>query len=645
VGDNELERLGQIDTALQRLGSQVDSALAAAYENASAIYAAERALDRRLDALTEAQEQTWAKLDNLHQDFTSFAEQDRLDKERLIAHTRLISVRAEIKTRFGQYEDVRRNVHGMLLALDAGLAQDATMQLIAETQSINAPNYWLASAQNALAAWIRNDRGAAERALLHASSCSRGKTALFFGLLNARYGRFDATDKWFREYLNDQNPEELSREFGVVLNAAMFGLLGDTTYDRVSRQCRAWFERLRTRDDIVEQQVSRWQSEIAHRREPASGPAEGVLRDQCQTLANFSPDWPRVMSWYRDATAFGPMKRILSAQLDLPRADESAWRDRIDVILRELHTIHEPEESDLRGEEAHLQRIIEHKGDIAAADRARKAEALVDEPQVDLLTFLTNVALHPQHFDASQETTQLAIHLAAPWISQAGSNIVAETRTRSAAPVIIEIDEWSGELGSEPVDSLARTLTEMVDGQTKKEVARERFAWRRLVAALVAIVSLAFMAFELTRSGAVQLWPVVVLACIAGVSLLAAVVAHRHIPKRTRRAEERGKQRKQDGLATLRTADADHKKLLDAWNERIREADRLIDFVESVTLPELRLRTPYQRPRTDGSRGEVETETLAPSPRSRNVDRLQPPFVDQVEWSLEPVWTERRARR
>ena len=459
MSDRELDaRLTQIDTALQRLSSAVNSTLTAAHANASAIQAAQRVLGRQLTTLTEAHERTNAKLDSLRQDFTSFVEQDRLDKERLIAHTGLILVRAEIRARFGQYEDVRRNVHGMLLALDGGLALDATMQLIAETQSINAPSYWLASAQNALAAWIRDDRGAAERALLHASSCSPGKTALFFGLLNARYERFGATDKWFREYLNAQEPEKLSREFTVVLDAAMLGLLGNTTFDRVNRKCSAWFEKLRTPEN-VERQIVRWQMEIAHWREPASGPKGTALTHQCQTLASVSPDWPRISNWYRDATALRRMKDELSAWLELSRSHESVWRSRIDAILHDLRTIHEPEESDLRRQEADLQQIVEYKGDIAAADRARAAEAPAEEPQVDLLTFLTNVVLHPRGLDVSQETTQLAFHLAAQWIGAAAENIARESRVRSEAPVTIVIDGWSGKLGAEPVNTLAGSFS------------------------------------------------------------------------------------------------------------------------------------------------------------------------------------------
>ena len=64
-----------------------------------------------------------AAVDRLHEAFADFVEQDRLDKERLFAHAALHTVRSEIETKYGQYEDVRRNVRGMLLALDGGLAR------------------------------------------------------------------------------------------------------------------------------------------------------------------------------------------------------------------------------------------------------------------------------------------------------------------------------------------------------------------------------------------------------------------------------------------------------------------------------------------------------------------------------------------
>ena len=471
--------LRNTDTELRSLAATVDLVLREARDNSAAIYGVGNQLSTELSSLQAEQRRTIAAVDGLREAFDDFVEQDSRDKQRLFAHAGLLTVRSEIETKYGQYEDVRRNVHGMLRALEGGLAQEATAQLIAETQTINAPDYWLAAALNALTAWFRDDQSSAERALLHASKCSRGSTALFFGLLNARFERFDATDKWFRVYLNDQNPEKLPREFSVVLHAAMLGLLGDTTCDRVSRQCQAWFGRLSMLGDTVTQQVERWLKEFAFRCEPASGPTQTALSRQYPVLASASPDWEQIKESYRQATAFTQMKADLSDRLNLPRADQSAWRTKIDDVMDELQRIHEPEEAKLRQEEAHFQRIILHGGDIAAADAAKAAEAPLEEPLVDLLTFISNAASHPPP-DAPPETTQLALYLARPWISEASATIAAETTNLVASPVPIEIDGWSGQLGAVSVEALDESFTAMVDGQTKNYQERVRRARPRL---------------------------------------------------------------------------------------------------------------------------------------------------------------------
>ena len=167
-------------------------------------------------------------------------------------------------------------------------------------------------------------------------------------------------------------------------------------------------------------------------------------------------------------------------------------------------------------------------------------------------------------------------------------------------------------------------------------MARERFAWRRLAAALLVIAFLGLMTFELTRNGAVQLWWVVVPVCLAALSLFFGIAAHRRIPERTARAMRRGEKRKQDGIAVLHTVEADRMQMLAAWNEQIQEADRLREFVSSITLPELRVGAPGQRSRTDALHADQGTEVRAPYPRSRGVDRPQPPF-ELPEWSLEPA--------
>ena len=119
-------------------------------------------------------------------------------------------------------------------------------------------------------------------------------------------------------------------------------------------------------------------------------------------------------------------------------------------------------------------------------------------------------------------------------------------------------------------------------------MARERFAWPRLIAGLAALIALGLMLYELFAYSTFQPWPVYVPAALAVVFLLVAIRTHRRIPQRVREARQRGDQRKEDGLATLHAAEADRERLLAACNERISEADRLEEFVSSIALPELR---------------------------------------------------------
>lgn len=74
------------------------------------------------------------------------------------------------------------------------------------------------------------------------------------------------------------------------------------------------------------------------------------------------------------------------------------------------------------------------------------------------------------------------------------------------APVTIEIDGWRGRLGAEPVEALNGTFSEMVDGQTRKDMARERRAWLRLFALILAAIAFGFTMVELLAYHPFQPW-------------------------------------------------------------------------------------------------------------------------------------------
>jgi hypothetical protein len=78
-----------------------------------------------------------------------------------------------------------------------------------------------------------------------------------------------------------------------------------------------------------------------------------------------------------------------------------SWKDMIDDLLDNLTGLAEPQERTLRAQEQDYQRIVDRGGDEELAGEDRMAEAPLEEPMVDLLTMLTNVAQRPDQFPVS----------------------------------------------------------------------------------------------------------------------------------------------------------------------------------------------------------------------------------------------------
>ena len=120
-------------------------------------------LSRATDEALTMHQKTQKELAALRSQLKAFIDEDRRARDLQFAQTALIDIRAEKERRFGHHKAVRRGVIGMLQAMDAGVVTPATIQQVSERLMIDAPEYWLARVQVALAAWLRGhqDRGQA----------------------------------------------------------------------------------------------------------------------------------------------------------------------------------------------------------------------------------------------------------------------------------------------------------------------------------------------------------------------------------------------------------------------------------------------------------------------------------------------------
>ena len=433
---------------------------------------------RQVDAVQSQQVEMDGRLAHLATSFESFLRADALAKELNLAETRLTTVRQELETEYGHYNEVRRRTTGLLQALDRGIVSHDTIQDTTEEVMVASPRYWLAPALVALAAWSRDDRPLARQALDEALRRDVAKTSLFLSLVLRRHGRSAAT-RWLGQFFARQDPTALGREFIVVLDAVSTGAYGVEGRTMVTEEIARWLEELENQSGFFDEQVKRWREAILALRPSAAG--KGY-----PNLEAHSPTWPALADALATAHLHAHVTRhfaaIFEGELRVPATLEAEMDAMLDRLVKDFDL----EELPLRRREAELQAIIEHDGDkVAAIATTQQMHAALDDT-VDFPSLLTNAAMRPKESGASRGSERLAVALSREWIVRAHDEITVAGRDAVPSRIELNLEGWSGAVEDEGTDaeSLAKGLAGHIDRETENQVAAVRFAGLPLGAAI-----------------------------------------------------------------------------------------------------------------------------------------------------------------
>ena len=132
----------------------------------------------------------------------------------------------ELDKKFRYYDDVRRQVTGLLQSVDLAVVRRETITKIAEEVVLKTPNYWLGRCFVALTAWINDQKDIADKALNDAMRLNDEDTSLFFFLVNVRINRNKPALIWLNRYLSMQDPNHLNMNIINVMNSMISGIYG-----------------------------------------------------------------------------------------------------------------------------------------------------------------------------------------------------------------------------------------------------------------------------------------------------------------------------------------------------------------------------------------------------------------------------------
>jgi hypothetical protein len=536
------------------------------------VAAAQQAMHLNIQQVSVVQDQTRGELGDLRSQFQEFLRRNELDKNLQLAQTEIIAIRQQLDTEFGHYDDVRRLATGTLQAMDSGIVTQDVVREVSEERMLLTPRYWLTPALIALAAWIRDDKALAEQALGQALGRDNDKTSLFFALVLRRQGRELATARWVDQYVARQDPEKLSQEFTVIVDAVATGVLGVASRPVLMDRMDEWYERLRERSDVTGAQVQRWSTLLDGMRPTAVG--------NFSILPKVSPTWPHLLGVLRGAAVHGKAEAFIRDLFEGPADPNPDLRRRVDDILTNLVTRFDDDETPLRSKEAELAAVIEHRGDRTTAQAAVAAAASTRDEHVDLLTLLTNAAFYPERSGVSRGTQRLAVALTKDWISAADAQLEA-ANVRSVPPhVDLSIEGWRGQVRQGVTEAgLVTGLTNHIDAETAQQLGQIRFKGGPLVASVAAAIAVVLAL--VTAVGGSTGGAVFLLLCAGGLGLY-AVNDYRRLPARRQKVIEAGEARKAHGVATLRGALAETVDWRAAWEAEIAKAAPFRHYVDGL---------------------------------------------------------------
>lgn len=513
------------------------------------------------------------RLQSLMASFLDYVESDRKAKELQLAETRIVKVRQELEGKYGHHGEVRRRAVGVLQAVDVGLVTHETIQSTTEDVMMAAPQYWLAPALVAMAAWIRDDRELSQRAVAEALRRDMDKTSLFFSLVLRRYERRKGAARWLGQFFARQDPTALHREFVVILDAVATGAFGPEAKGLTSTTIAEWLKGMSVQSGFTEKQMQRWRTTLESLTPTIGDEEYALLRAHSATWSALEASLGAVRRNERVIDHFG---QIFDGALDVPVRLE----DQIDDLLTTLVARFDVEELPLRRQEAELATIIEFRGDTQAAERRFAVVRQALEETVDFPELLSNAAMHAEEAGASRGTQRMAVAMSRDWILAAHDALTAAAREEVPTQIDVKIGDWTDTVEQESDhDAVARDLAEHMDAQTAQRVAAIKFTGGPLAAAVAAPLALIWG----IASGAM------ILIALAAAAAIYGGLAYRGLGGKRQAAREAGENEKRQALERLKGFLSEIVDYREEWARKDREAEEAHGMLKAISVSQYEL--------------------------------------------------------
>lgn len=375
----------------------------------------------------------------------------------------------EYFTKFSYYNELRRISLGYVIGLDSNIINSETMRKKVEKAYLQNSEYWLAYSIASVMLWSNNEKEAAQRAMSKSLSINYFNSCLFYLLINLRFNRIDAAKKWYVNYLDRADMNNLGDEWQYLLQAYLFGAFGaDEEFQEIIAKC---FQSMLAQVEVTTVDFAKKFTQKALEF------AELYVHKtnyEFTTLGRTCDEYPQMKDLLSTAE-----KNIEIAKYydDLAEAEITETDDlpqRIENVLYSLVNDYDEEELKVVQKIKYNEAIIRAKGDVAAAQANYNAMFADRQKKKNLGDLLLSWAFADDTAQTDVSVKRFSISFMKEAIAKGFEQFVEKYRAREKEKYSFNIDECIIECSENDYTEAEKTLDKYYDKNKFKDTIKDK---------------------------------------------------------------------------------------------------------------------------------------------------------------------------
>ena len=403
-------------------------------------------------------------------------------EEKQIAHENIIRLDQVVKEQFGNYEEIRKTIIGVVRDFDINLVRNETIEELSEELWITSSRYWLSYALIAVTAWVNNYPDVARNALSESARKDAIKTSLFFCLLNLRFDRVETAKNWFKVYCRTLDPTMLQQETAVMIQAFLNGIFGkDKELEHeVLAILDEWIAIISENAALCEELVQEYVTYLNNLGKGAEFNYEFI--------SVFCTNSEEVKKSFEDASKFDKiLDTIQSMDVESEIQNDDNYKSRVDAVLINLISNYDAEELDIKNQQQYYRLVVENEGDVKVAEAQYEQFQALQNENFNIGKQLVEWVTYGDRTNTDVQVRKFALQSTKNWFRSAIEKWTASLKTNCPLAYGITIDGWTGITNARDLDEQTLSMKNYYESNKFKMICVNNFNIAAVIVFLVAL--------------------------------------------------------------------------------------------------------------------------------------------------------------